>query len=543
MKKILALSLLCLAAFSAGAQTLDDALNYGDINYYGTARSAALGNAMTAVGGDLGSVGINPAGAAVAGYSQFTVTPGLSISSTQATYAPFIGAKVQGSLHDAQTRFVMPNFGVVVNMDTRRDYGLKNWTFGVTVNTTNVFNERMSAKGLTGKSSMLGELANRSTGIPYTLMGNDANPYRNTALNGHWSSILAYQAYMISPHLQDDLYMGSSEAVYDDGSIDVGGDINQSYFRQRTGSKSDAVINMAFNWNDRFYLGGNIGITSLDYIEHINRYEQAASDQFPAWEFKEGTKSYWREARDRYTLETDGAGIYAKIGFIWLPVDGLRLGGAIQTPTLFHISERCQMDAVCNFDGYNPDPDQGQSTPLDEYAYRLTTPFSFNLGAAYTLGSRALLSADWERTGFQTMRFGDQDGAYQSDWADFNEDIRTYAGVTNSLRAGAELRVTEAFSLRAGYCYKDYAEKTVRPGYAEKLRRTTHTGSIGFGYSSPGSFFVDCAVRYTLAPDSWYYPYDSYEILNSGEWVTVDPPEIGISSRLMDVVLTLGWRF
>ena len=60
MKKILAISVFCLAALSAGAQTMYDAINYADYNYYGTARSAALGNAMTAVGGDLGSVGIRP---------------------------------------------------------------------------------------------------------------------------------------------------------------------------------------------------------------------------------------------------------------------------------------------------------------------------------------------------------------------------------------------------------------------------------------------------------------------------------------------------
>ena len=62
MKKILLATAMIAATVSAGAQTLSDAINFSQNQYYGTARSMALGNAMTAIGGDLGSIGINPAG-------------------------------------------------------------------------------------------------------------------------------------------------------------------------------------------------------------------------------------------------------------------------------------------------------------------------------------------------------------------------------------------------------------------------------------------------------------------------------------------------
>ena len=78
MRKIALAALLSFAAAAAGAQTLSEALTYGVNDYYGTARSIALGGAMTALGGDLGSVGINPAGSAVAPYSQFTISPGVT---------------------------------------------------------------------------------------------------------------------------------------------------------------------------------------------------------------------------------------------------------------------------------------------------------------------------------------------------------------------------------------------------------------------------------------------------------------------------------
>lgn len=524
MKKIIAISLFCLAALTAGAQTMYDAINYAENNYYGTARSAALGNAMTAVGGDLGSVGINPAGAAVAGYSQFTLTPGLSIASTSSSYAPIAYQQVTGSTPDSKTRFIMPNFGFVLNMDTNKNYGLKNWTFGLTVNTTNVFNERMSAGGTNNDSSMMGEMAWYASGIPCGDI-NSKNAYYDTDYS--WQDILAYQSGMISTlNGVDDQYIGSSEIEFDNGEIGLGGPIKQLFYRQRTGSKSDALFNMAFNINDRLYFGGNIGITSLSFKENLNRSESAVNLDDFVFDL-DGAQVAWDNARSRYSLETEGSGIYGKFGLIWLPMEGLRLGAAVKTPTVQTISERWMWDATCKFDGLTSDL---YETPLAEYTYQLVSPFDFNLGAAYTMGNVGLLSVDWERTDYRSMRFREVDAGFGYDsFSEANEEIRKYAGMTNQVRVGAEFKPTPTFALRAGYIYKNYAEKSAG------TKDLTHTGSLGFGYSSPGSFFLDAAVRYTKCPDTWFYPYDDY--------LAVRSPEVCISKNMMDVILTLGWRF
>ena len=525
MKKILTISVLCLASLSMGAQTMYDALRFADNDYYGTARSAALGNAVTAVGGDLGMVGINPAGAAVAGYSQFTLTPGLSISSTNSAYAPITYGTVTGTTPDSQSRFTMPNFGFIMNMDTGRKYGVKNFTFGMTINTTQVFNERMSAGGVNNDTSMMGEMASYAAGIPASQISSES-AYRNT--DYAWQDILAFQSGLISVYGEgDDQYIGSTEVIFDDGSIGLGGPIRQNFFRQRTGSKSDAVINLAFNVNDKFYVGGNIGVVSLSFKENLNRLETAVDpDDF--FLIMDEQETAWLNGRQRYSLETEGTGIYGKFGFIWLPVEGLRLGGAVKTPTVFSISERWMWDAICNFDGFTSDQFE---TPVADYTYKIISPFNFNLGAAYTLGNMAMLSVDWERTDFRTMRLRESDYDFGNDvYGEDNEYIRRNAGVTNNFRLGAEYKVTPAFALRAGYSYKNYAEKIAG------TRDLTHTASFGFGYSSPGSFFLDAAVRYTKCPDNWFYPYDDY--LDE-----VRSPEVCVSNNLMDVILTLGWRF
>jgi len=65
------MGLLCV---SVSAQNINEVVRYGTDNVQGTARFQAMGGAFGALGGDLSSLNINPAGSAVFNYSEFTVT-------------------------------------------------------------------------------------------------------------------------------------------------------------------------------------------------------------------------------------------------------------------------------------------------------------------------------------------------------------------------------------------------------------------------------------------------------------------------------------
>ena len=81
--------------------------------------------------------------------------------------------------------------------------------------------------------------------------------------------------------------------------------------------------------------------------------------------------------------------------------------------------------------------------------------------------------------------------------------------------------------------------------------------SFGIGYSSPGSFFADFAVRFQYLPNEMYTPYYYYGYwadYNDGQKYAdgSDPmcimrndvtPEICSQSALCNALLTLGWRF
>ena len=118
---------LMTATLAASAQNMYDAFSFSDVTYGGTARSIALGNAMTAIGGDLGSLTLNPAGSAVNSYSQFSITPNISVSS--------IKSKGEYGLTDetssTHTRFNLYNTGFVLNFDNHRSSGLRNYAIGL----------------------------------------------------------------------------------------------------------------------------------------------------------------------------------------------------------------------------------------------------------------------------------------------------------------------------------------------------------------------------------------------------------------------------
>lgn len=75
MKKILITTSILFATISSYAQFYaDDALRYSQYSLTGTARIQSMGGAQVAIGGDMGSFGINPAGLAFYRNSDFAFT-------------------------------------------------------------------------------------------------------------------------------------------------------------------------------------------------------------------------------------------------------------------------------------------------------------------------------------------------------------------------------------------------------------------------------------------------------------------------------------
>ena len=570
MKKMIMMLAASALAFSAGAQSMYDAITFSQNNYYGTARTMGLGNAVTAVGGDLGTIGINPAGSAVSYYGQFTVTPGLTISSSSPYFSSWGEDKYTAGSSVSHTRFTLPNCGISMSFATGRSHGLKNLTFAFVSNQTNNYNFSNQAFGRNSLSSKFAEFANAAYGYDESVLA--AYSSFNSS-NVPWDVLTAYQAGTFGSYRQGDYsgYVGNTEKIASDGSYHyVPGELSQTSGISRWGSKNDIVLNMGLNYNDNLYIGFNVGIPSADY-----RYSEYFSEapvtveQFPI-AFEEG-ETYFRSATYDYEYAADVSGIYAKAGVIWLPAKGVRLGAAIQSPTAMTIKERWEYGATSSFQDSYFDGDV--VSPEGEYTYGLRTPYIVNLGAAVTIGTKGLVSIDYEMADYSVMKFRDiySEGFFSNDdsFYDVNQTNRNFCGLAHSLRAGAEIKVTPAFSVRAGYGistsperhwrnsagedvtaddyladFADYKNGVLSLVSSQYYKENVHSFSLGLGYSSPGSFFVDIAARCTKYPATVFAPYyDYYGYSSTGELVDMQAPRIKYNKSIFDVALTLGWRF
>ena len=576
MKRTIFTALLSLTAIAAGAQTMYDGLNYSQNNYYGTARSIGMGNAMTAVGGDLGSIGINPAGSAVAGYSQFTITPNLTISSMNASYSayPVGGAdRFTNEQNKRLTRFSMPNIGLTFNWKTGNGSGLKAITYGLVVNGTNNFTGKMLAGGSNDKTSYQSAMAvaadgydmdflngysidkdgkrvDRGWDYPY-YYGDDFQNDPNKGKFAPWNVIANAQAGSIANYGDTDdpsyywRYKATTEGYSNTGEKDANGNyiydiflagpLNQAYSRNITGSKYDVLFNVGFNFGDTFFVGANLGVTSLNY-NYDECYKEAAENP-SAFEidFGDKGKTCFSDYRTRYSYTADGSGVFGKIGFLWRPVDGLRVGAAVQTPTIMEINERWIQDVNLNYT--DASFNGSAKTPEGDYSYRLRSPYRLNAGAAFTFAGMALLSADYEMTDYSTMKFMSKNGGWNDDtYGKLNDEIRNRMGVSHMVRVGAEFKPVPEIAVRAGYNFTTTPEYVSEGNSKTTLNDRINAFSIGLGYSSNGSFFADIAARLSMLSDESISPYADY-------LSDLASPMILNKRDIYNVTATIGWRF
>lgn len=540
MRKIVITILLVLIATASYAQTAYDAFLFSENNYEGTARTVAMGNAFTALGGDVGSVGINPAGSAVAKYSQITLTPSLTFTTNTASgVSPYADGSLpyfQGTYKNTDTKFSLPNLGLTFNWNTNRTSGLKNLTFGFVMNCTNSWNENVYAAGTNDQTSFMGSLA----------VSAENNGYLGSQLNldsaydmYNWKEVVGYQSGMISTYGgYDNRFVGASELIFDNNGqyeISIGGPLEQTYGRQVKGSKYEYLFNVGANISDFIYVGVNLGVSAMDYGYSEYFKEMSVDPSDFQIELDNGEVMYFDQMKYRYNYNVEASGCFAKFGIILTPGAGFRFGAAIQTPTATTIREEWQHAGETAFTDSRYDA--SASSPYGEDKYKFSQPYRANFGAAYTIGSFAVISADYELCDYSKMKFkrtGFTDG--RDYFEDLNNDIKTIYGMSHMLRLGAELKFG-GLAVRGGYGLTTSPEKADIFGEPIDVP-AIQNASFGLGYASKKSFFADLACRYAFATDEYFMPYDDYLLEQE-----VYAPQILNRKDAWKVFLTIGWRF
>lgn len=509
---IIVSSLLCGNAY---AQNMWDAYRLSQQFNEGTARSVSMGNAVVALGGDMGALSINPAGSAVYRYNEFVVTPELTTANSNVIY-------LGNNQKDNRTKFGVSNFGYVHSFNTGRNgYGLVNWSFALAYNKTNNYTSRMSATGKTAESSWLAGLAQYTNGIyaPNMDMNSHNDPFYNSG--APWTSILGWNTTLLDTLPDSDsYYIGATENIVGTNIV-PGGELQQSYYKETSGNNAEIILNWGGNIANKLFIGVNLGVTSIWY-RHSETYMEKASN--PS-QFQTGFTSF----KYNYNYTTAGTGFNLKAGVIYLPFKGMRLGASVSTPTWMYLNDEYEEIMESNFsDGYS----QRLLSPLGTYNYRLNTPFRWNLGAAYTFKQRAAISVDYENANYSKMKLVDD--SYSAAFNEENDQIRKAFKSSHIVRAGAEVKINPSLALRAGYQFYTSGNK-----YESQ---NINIGSLGFGYASPSGFFADLAYQQQLQKSTEEFQLYDDIVDETNAIITAAP--VGMKQHgIWRLLLSVGLRF
>ncbi len=499
MSNIRSLSLaliLCLGTVSdVFAQDYMDALRYSYLSTSGTARGMGIGGALGSIGGDFSSLSVNPAGIGIYKISEFMFTPSLKINSVSGDY---LGTSTSTS----NTRFNFNNVGIVWTTASRgrraQRSKWKSYSFGIGVNRLADFNRDYSYSGNNYTSS-----ATQAYAADNSINGPGADPNNpNPSLYGYEG----YQAYLTNY----DSVSGLFQSI-----VDPSKGVKQLTTVSERGGINEVVFSFGGNYMDQLLLGATIGIPIINYSRSSTYSESAIgadSTGFNSYTYNE-------------TLNTSGSGINLKLGMIYKPSEYFRFGVAIHSPTYYTLhddfSKAITSDISTAPAGTNPYSPSSVSLPLD---YNLTTPWRAILSATAFLGTHGFITADYEYVDYSSASFG-FDPSYALAQTQSNSDIKSNLQAASNFRVGIEGRITNFFSLRAGYSFMG------SPYKSNSTTSNTISGGFGFRFDH---WYLDAALAHTTYNGiEQPYPTDG----------SFPVPLATLANSFNNASLTVGFKF
>ncbi len=526
MKKLLLTAIAGFLPALLMAQSAIDAYQLSRNDFAGTARFMSMGGAFGARGGDLSTLKQNPAGIGVYRSSEIGVTLDIDMQSSNSVAMGY-GNK------ESQTKAYCNNFGYIGTINTGSEV-MPTFSWGASFSRAVSFDRVYSGYSPSISTSLSNYIAGFSGGYSpeELLQTSDNNPYLNSDCD--WLSILAYNSYMINPSGDSDQY----EGLYQSGTS---GDA--SYFVREQGYVDEYSINFGGNFANTLYWGVGFGITDLEYTNETY-YDESLADARIVDAEAVGT-----ETGEAYTgidnyKHISGTGFNFKVGLIYKPINELRIGFAVHTPTYYNLSH--YYDAYTDFyyeSGYDTDLDNDfyNYTSYAAFESKLNTPWRFIASVAGVIGEKGILSFDYERVAYNAMKVKDRTGVKYEDLA---EDINNYYQASNIFRIGAEYRITPSLSVRAGYncqlsAVKDDAANDraqiytsgTNPSYA--FDDTDQYITCGLGCRL-GRFYIDAAYVHEIRK-STFHAFTPFEGNSSPEWKLTDNNN--------SLVFSIGYKF
>jgi long-subunit fatty acid transport protein len=465
MKKYIFLMLTGLAFGIAQSQEITDALRYSQDNTNGTARYRAMSGAFGALGGDLSSLSVNPAGSAVFANNQVAFTLNSSNTKNDANYFGSNISKSKGSFDLNQAGGVL----VFKNQDVSNDW--KKFSVAINYENANNFDNKSFASGINPTKSVADYFlsyanADASRDQLGVALGTIQNKFYDNLNFQRQQAFLAGESFIINPVTSLD-----SNTEYT-SNVPFGGNYYHENSVTSNGNNGKLNFNFATSYKDKLYLGINLN-------SHFTDFRQTSI-------FFESNKNLNKNVVDLVDIEfsnelyTYGTGFSFQLGGILKVTDEFRAGLSYESPTWYHLNDELKQNVITHVYDFTittdpklteRNPDSNTTVVYDPYT--LQTPSKWTGSLAYVFGKKGLISLDYGLKDYSNAK-------YKPESIDFfkrvNSDINTTLASTSDLRLGAEYKI-EAWSLRAGYRYE-------QSPYKNKTTVGDLTGySAGFGYN------------------------------------------------------------
>ncbi|MBF1571647.1 MAG: hemin receptor [Prevotella sp.] len=511
MKRIyLMAASLALVSSVAMAQETYENTKLIDNNLNGTARYVGMGGAMEALGADLSTIGTNPAGLGLFRKGKVDLSFGL-VSQT--------GMNKFSSLN--KTNMSFDQIGVVFNVNKTPNVS---FNIGFNYHKSRNFDQLLNAANTLNNASQ-----NKLT----------YQKYRNQVFQTQDD---ATYSQVDNLYMKNLLYNNTTSTYY---YFPASGYL---YNQQNKGYIGEYDMNLSANINDRVYLGLTMGIHDV----HYNGYSEYTEKILPN-----------ADNIERLTLndsrEITGTGFDVKFGAIVRPMaeSPFRLGAYVHTPVWYDLTTSNYTELIVGA----LRPSIGES-----YDFRVNTPWKFGLSAGTTLADRVALGATYEYAAYNAMQTRIKDGGtydwyygtyYESSHNDrvMNNHTEDALRGQHTLKLGVEAKITDHFSLRAGYNYlsalfKDLAEKNgslKSPGtyYASSTSyvnwKDTNRFTFGLGWNV-WRFNIDLAYQYSQQ-NGTFYPFMNYY---DGPGTSVEDNIANptkVNNKQHQLLLTMGYKF
>lgn len=484
MKKLILLCLLAVVGASYSQNDLD-VMRYSRSGIGGSARFTGMGGAFGAVGADMSVANYNPAGLAV--YRKSDISFGFKFRNT--ANSTLLNKK---STYASDGGMAFDNFGMVFSFSASDPESRHSIAF-TNVQSQN-FSNSIRMSNSTNSKSIVVDMLNMAKGLPLNAL---SNSYEG----------LAYDTYLLD-------YDSVSAGYF--SFLDTKRTVNQVRKLDYTGRVNDLNFSWAYTEKDKWYFGASLGLPQVNFSSTTTHIESDDNDSMRVTmtsattftstylsdlPFVYPTRLGFRSLTYEEYFKTKGSGVNLKLGFIYRLSDNFRLGGYYHTSTAYRLTDEYSTSLTVQFDKIGSEA-ESLSVPENggTFTYKIRTPSRAALNLAYLFGKLGVIAVDYEVVNYQNGVLSASD----FDFVSTNNFIGKNYEMGQNLRVGGELNLNQ-FKFRGGYAMSGSPFGGLFTG---PLVRNTF--SLGMGYKSKGSFYLDLAYLVTFT-DQNYYLYSSLD--------------------------------